>query len=154
MSAPQSQTRSDWSRPADRSQPMTGRDSKIRTSFAFTCYIRSETLNPRSFQNPNAGLYLILPVVLVVVQLFFARLSTPNKEPDAVTLAFPFVIGISTLVSPQGLGIYWLTNSVLSLAQTQLARTEADSEFPELKEIWDTYADKPEEVRQGDKVSA
>jgi len=100
----------------------------------------------------NAGLYLILPVVLVSVQLFFAKLSSPNKEPDAVTLAFPFIIGFSTLVSPQGLGIYWLTNSCLSLAQTQLARTEADTEFPELKEIWETYSDKTEEVKQGDKV--
>jgi YidC/Oxa1 family membrane protein insertase len=101
----------------------------------------------------NAGLYLILPVVLVSVQLFFAKLTSPSKEPDAVTLAFPFIIGISTLVSPQGLGIYWLTNSCLSLAQTQLARTEADSEFPELKEIWEAYSDKPDEVRQGDKAS-
>jgi YidC/Oxa1 family membrane protein insertase len=100
----------------------------------------------------NAGLYLILPVVLVTVQLGFAKLTSPSKEPDAVTLAFPFIIGISTLVSPQGLGIYWLTNSCLSLAQTQLARTEADSEFPELKEIWEAYSDKPDEVRQGDKV--
>merc|ERR1711920_202309 len=63
-----------------------------------------------------------------------------------------WLIGISCLLSPQGLGVYWLTNSTLTAAQTLIARAEADSEFPELKEMWDKTDDEPEQVKQGDQV--
>jgi len=101
----------------------------------------------------DAGRYLILPIVLVATQLSLAKLTSAQKEPDALTLTFPWIVGISTLVSPQGIGIYWLTNSVLTAVQTQRARSEVSEEFPEFSEVWEATADQPNEIKKGSKVT-
>jgi len=101
----------------------------------------------------DAGRYLILPAVLVATQLALARLTSAQKEPDPLTLTFPWLVGISTLASPQGVGIYWLTNSVLTAVQTQRARSEVSKEFPEYSEVWEATADQQDEIKKGSKVT-
>jgi len=102
----------------------------------------------------DAGLYLILPLVLVVTQLASAYVSNGNKKPDNVTLIFPLIVGFSTLVSPQGLGVYWFTNSVIGAIQTQYTRWQVEQEFPEYGRILEAVNTAPENVfKKGDKVT-
>mmetsp|Transcript_38860 Transcript_38860/g.77086 ORF Transcript_38860/g.77086 Transcript_38860/m.77086 type:complete len:489 (-) Transcript_38860:93-1559(-) len=100
----------------------------------------------------DAGRYLILPIVLIATQLSLAKLVSAQKEPDPLTLTFPFLVGISTLVSPQGVGIYWFTNSVLTAVQTQQARSKVNEEFPEYSEVWEATPDQLDEIKKGSKV--
>merc|ERR1712008_369639 len=69
----------------------------------------------------TAGLYLILPVLLVTSQVFTQKASTPPPQPGqennplgAITNFFPLIIGYTALVSPAGLGIYWFFNNLLT----------------------------------------
>jgi len=96
---------------------------------------------------PAAQGYLAMTVLVVVSQLLLARLQATSKEPGPAENLFPVFIGISTLVSPAGLSLYWLTNNVLTAAQTIYLQAQLAEEFPELKKLkeqWD--AESPEDA--------
>jgi len=92
----------------------------------------------------TAGLYLILPVLLVTSQVFTQKASTPPPQPGqennplgAITNFFPLIIGYTALVSPAGLGIYWFFNNLLTTAQTSFIKNGIASEFPEYQQVID-----------------
>ena len=49
----------------------------------------------------------------------------------------PAFIMISTLVSPQAVGIYWFTNTLLTTGQMKLTQNQVAEEYPEYKKIKD-----------------
>lgn len=82
----------------------------------------------------DAICYLILPVILMVNQYLTTKLVTPqtddgNQQQAAANnfLKFmPLLIGWFSLNVPSGLGVYWVTNNMLSTLQTLYIR----SQFP------------------------
>jgi len=79
-------------------------------------------------------LYLGLPIVLVVAQFLSSRQASAKKTPEFVeSVGFPAFVGISALVSPAGLGLYWLTSNLLNFAQTVIAQQQVAEEFPQLQ---------------------
>jgi len=95
----------------------------------------------------NAGFYLLLPLLVIVSQVLLQSKQSVKSDTTGgvVSVLFPMVIGISTLVSPAGLGIYWLTNNVLTGGQIQLVKSQVDEELPEYKKIFDAAAENPEQ---------
>lgn len=95
----------------------------------------------------DAGLYLILPVVLVVSQFLTQSASQPQGGgqggPAAALLGvFPLIIGYTSLVSPAGLGVYWLCNNLFTQAQSAFIKKQLGDEFPEYKKLLDGTAAK------------
>lgn len=86
----------------------------------------------------NVASYLALPLIVVATQIFVqSRTSSATKSGDAdvVQVLFPIVVGISCLVSPAGLGLYWLANNVVTAAQTEYIRSSVNKEFPKFAKI-------------------
>eukprot|EP00420_Gonyaulax_spinifera_P001753 CAMPEP_0197929930 /NCGR_PEP_ID=MMETSP1439-20131203/104629_1 /TAXON_ID=66791 /ORGANISM="Gonyaulax spinifera, Strain CCMP409" /LENGTH=465 /DNA_ID=CAMNT_0043552597 /DNA_START=93 /DNA_END=1490 /DNA_ORIENTATION=- len=80
----------------------------------------------------NAGLYCLTPVILVILQFLSQRIvPSPGNTGWAGTVVTGF-IGMSALVSPQAVGVYWLVNQSLTSAQMVLAREQVNEEFPAL----------------------
>ncbi|CAE8731887.1 unnamed protein product [Polarella glacialis] len=93
----------------------------------------------------QAGLYLILPAMLIVSQFFTQKMSNPQgtsaEGPAGALLGlFPLIIAYTAMVSPAGLGIYWLTNNILTAAQTSFIRKGLGDEFPEYAKFLDGSA--------------
>ncbi|XP_066364683.1 ALBINO3-like protein 1, chloroplastic [Miscanthus floridulus] len=68
--------------------------------------------------------YLVLPVLLVISQYISTQVMQPPQSNDpnqqgaqAVTKFLPLLVGYFALSVPSGLGLYWLTNNILSTAQ-------------------------------------
>lgn len=82
----------------------------------------------------DALCYMILPVVLVATQFYSQRLMQPptddpqQKQATSFLKFMPLLIGWFSLNVPSGLGVYWVTNNILSTAQTVYIRNQ----FPEL----------------------
>lgn len=76
----------------------------------------------------DAAAYLVIPVLLIIVQIYSQKLlQPPNQDPAAAKankfLKFlPVLFGYFALNVPSGLCVYWLTNSLLSTAQTVVIR--------------------------------
>jgi len=90
----------------------------------------------------SAGQYCVLPVLLVISQFVTTKISNPQGSQaqgpaGAITNLFPLIIGYTSLVSPSGLGIYWLFNNILTQGQTALIRNGLKQEFPEYKDLID-----------------
>jgi len=72
----------------------------------------------------DAICYLVLPVVLVISQIWSQRiLSPPSDDPQMqqtqrILQFLPFLVGWFSLNVPSGLGVYWVVNNVLSTGQT------------------------------------
>jgi YidC/Oxa1 family membrane protein insertase len=72
--------------------------------------------------------YLVLPVLLVISQYISMELLTPKTEDpaqaqsQAILKFLPLMIGWFSLNVPSGLGLYWLTNNVVTTASTLLIR--------------------------------
>jgi len=100
--------------------------------------LRSQT--PQTFE-PLVGwqtalLYLVTPILVASTQYLTGRIGNPRADEQGVLgLLFPTFIGISTLVSPQGLGLYWLTNSILTGVQTKVTRDQVGEEFPQYRQV-------------------
>ncbi|CAK0792497.1 unnamed protein product [Prorocentrum cordatum] len=80
--------------------------------------------------------YLALPFIVVVTQLIsqsFQKVEGDSSQP-VIQIVFPTVVGISCLVSPAGLGLYWLTNNVITTGLTLVAQNQAADEFPQYKD--------------------
>lgn len=81
----------------------------------------------------DAACYLVLPVILVATQFYSQRLlQPPSQDPQqqqatAFLKFMPLLIGWFSLNVPSGLGIYWVTNNLLSTAQTLYIRRSMPS---------------------------
>lgn len=81
--------------------------------------------------------YLIIPVILVASQSYSQKLlQPPNQDPQSQQankfLKFmPLLIGWFSLNVPSGLGVYWVTNNLVSTAQTLFIRDRYAKENPE-----------------------
>ena len=82
----------------------------------------------------DAACYLVLPVVLMATQFYSQKLITPPSTDPQQNQAtnflkfMPLLIGWFSLNVPSGLGVYWVTNNLLSTAQTLYIRNQ----LPEL----------------------
>ncbi|MEM7034387.1 MAG: YidC/Oxa1 family membrane protein insertase [Chloroflexota bacterium] len=67
--------------------------------------------------------YLVLPVLLVVTQLYMQRMMTPQTDDPQqkmmaqVMMFMPFMFGYFALVVPSGLSLYWFTSNLLGIVQ-------------------------------------
>lgn len=84
-----------------------------------------------------AVLYLVLPAIVVASQLAAQRLNSSSQDSAALNTVFPLFVCISCLVSPSGLGLYWLTNNLITAGQTAWVQGEVAKEYPEWKKIKD-----------------
>jgi len=94
--------------------------------------------------NPQLGwhdtlAYLVLPVVLVISQYASTTLLTPKtddpaqQQSQAILKFLPLMIGYFSLSVPSGLGLYWLTNNVVTTATTLAIR--ANVQTPDLATV-------------------
>jgi len=89
---------------------------------------------PPSVGWPDAIGYLVLPVLLVVSQLYMQKMMTPTsddpqqKSMSQMMMFMPFMFGYFALVVPSGLSLYWFTNNILSLVQQVVLNRQKDKE--------------------------
>jgi len=81
----------------------------------------------------DAGAYLVLPVLLIASQFVSQRIMQPpsaSQDPaaqqtQAILKFLPLMIGWFSLNVPSGLTLYWITNNVLTTAQSVYLRRTA-----------------------------
>lgn len=67
--------------------------------------------------------YLILPVLLVISQLYMQQMMTPpSTDPQQASMQsmmkfMPLMFGYFALIVPSGLTLYWFTSNILAMAQ-------------------------------------
>ncbi|CAE7376080.1 unnamed protein product [Symbiodinium natans] len=101
----------------------------------------------------DAARYLVLPIGLVASQIITQKFTNPDAGnqggPAAiVNSVIPLVIGYTALVSPQGLGIYWLCNNLVTNGQTLFIKNQLGEEFPEYRKYLDGTLKKEEEEKK------
>ncbi len=76
--------------------------------------------------------YLILPVLLVISQLYTQKIMMPQSDDPQqrtmgqVMMFMPFMFGYFALVVPSGLSLYWFTSNILSMVQQYLMTRSQD----------------------------
>lgn len=99
--------------------------------------------------------YLILPVLLVISQLYTQKMMMPQsddpqqKAMSQITMFMPFMFGYFALVVPSGLSLYWFTSNILSMVQQYLmtrSHNDKQSSQSESKEEDKPPTGKPLEV--------
>lgn len=77
----------------------------------------------------DAIAYIILPVVLVISQLYMQQMMTPpTTDPQQASMQsimkfMPLMFGYFALVVPSGLSLYWFTSNLLAMAQQYFTKT-------------------------------
>lgn len=77
----------------------------------------------------DALCYLVLPVILVATQFYTTKLLQPptqdsqQQQVNSFLKFMPLLIGWFSLNVPSGLGVYWVTNNLLSTVQTVYIRS-------------------------------
>ena len=80
----------------------------------------------------DAIAYMILPIVLVVSQLYMQQMMTPpTTDPQQASMQsvmkfMPLMFGYFALVVPSGLSLYWFTSNLLAMAQQYFTKTSLD----------------------------
>ena len=80
--------------------------------------------------------YLILPVLLVVSQVYMQNMMTPpTTDPQQASMMsimkfMPLMFGYFALVVPAGLTLYWFTSNILAMGQQYFTRTQFDDVAP------------------------
>lgn len=88
----------------------------------------------------NAIAYLILPVLLVISQLYTQRMTMPKtgdsqqKTMSQLMTFMPLMFGYFALVVPSGLSLYWFTSNILSMIQQYFMMKNRNAETPSAKE--------------------
>jgi YidC/Oxa1 family membrane protein insertase len=78
----------------------------------------------------NAVAYLVMPVLLVVSQLYMQKLMTPpsadpqQAQMQSIMKFMPFMFGYFALIVPSGLTLYWFTSNILGVAQHYFTKTQ------------------------------
>lgn len=99
----------------------------------------------------NAIAYLILPVLLVISQLYTQRMTMPKtddsqqKAMSQLMTFMPLMFGYFALVVPSGLSLYWFTSNILSMIQQYFITKSRNAE---------THPTKEETVENGQLASA
>ena len=76
----------------------------------------------------DTGAYLALPVLLVMSQYISTAILTPKsddpaqQQTQAILKFLPLMIGWFSLSVPSGLGLYWITNNVVTTLTTVLIK--------------------------------
>lgn len=74
--------------------------------------------------------YLILPVLLVVSQVYMQQMMTPpSTDPQQASMQsvmkfMPLMFGYFALIVPSGLTLYWFTSNILAMAQQYFTQTQ------------------------------
>lgn len=96
--------------------------------------------NPAFLGWPSVIAYMVLPVVLVVSQLYTQRMMMP-KTDDAqqkmmgqVMSFMPLMFGYFALVVPSGLSLYWFTSNILSMGQQYFFMKQGEKDEAAKKE--------------------
>jgi len=72
--------------------------------------------------------YLVLPIALVISQYISTAILTPKtddpqqQQSQAILKFLPLMIGWFSLNVPSGLGLYWMTNNIVTTLTTVLIR--------------------------------
>eukprot|EP00587_Corethron_hystrix_P004202 CAMPEP_0113310338 /NCGR_PEP_ID=MMETSP0010_2-20120614/8024_1 /TAXON_ID=216773 ORGANISM="Corethron hystrix, Strain 308" /NCGR_SAMPLE_ID=MMETSP0010_2 /ASSEMBLY_ACC=CAM_ASM_000155 /LENGTH=428 /DNA_ID=CAMNT_0000165775 /DNA_START=63 /DNA_END=1349 /DNA_ORIENTATION=+ /assembly_acc=CAM_ASM_000155 len=82
--------------------------------------------------------FLSIPLILIVLQAVSTQLMQPPKNPDdpndpsnnVVLKALPLLIGWFSLNVPSALGIYWITNTLVSTLSTVLIKNSLAGSMP------------------------
>ncbi len=83
---------------------------------------------------PDAIAYLVMPVLLVVSQLYTQKLMTPpstdpqQAQMQSIMKFMPLMFGYFALVVPSGLTLYWFTSNMLGVAQHYFTKTQLDKQ--------------------------
>jgi YidC/Oxa1 family membrane protein insertase len=73
--------------------------------------------------------YLILPILLVVSQLYMQQMMTPTTDDpqqasmQSVMKIMPLMFGYFALIVPSGLTLYWFTSNILAMGQQYFTKT-------------------------------
>jgi YidC/Oxa1 family membrane protein insertase len=84
--------------------------------------------------------YLVLPILLVISQLYMQKMMTPaTTDPQQASVQsimkfMPFMFGYFALVVPSGLTLYWFTSNILAMAQQYFTKTQVDTPSVPAKE--------------------
>ena len=74
--------------------------------------------------------YLILPVLLVVSQMYMQQMMTPpTTDPQQASMQsimkfMPLMFGYFALIVPSGLTLYWFTSNILAMVQQYFTHTQ------------------------------
>jgi len=85
----------------------------------------------------DAIAYLVLPCLLVVSQSISQKILQPpvqdpqQQQANAILRFLPFMVGWFSLNVPSGLGLYWVTNNIVSTIQTIGIKRYLASKQPE-----------------------
>lgn len=78
--------------------------------------------------------YLVMPVFLVVSQLYMQQMMMPSMDPDSpqasmnsVMKFMPLMFGYFALVVPSGLTLYWFTSNLLAIVQQYFTKSQMTS---------------------------
>lgn len=88
---------------------------------------------PPSIGWPSALAYLVMPVLLVISQLYMQNLMTPpstdpqQAQVQSIMKFMPLMFGYFALIVPSGLTLYWFTSNVLGVAQHYFTKTQFDT---------------------------
>ncbi len=83
---------------------------------------------------PHAIAYLIMPVLLVVSQVYMQNLMTPpstdpqQAQMQSIMKFMPLMFGYFALIVPSGLTLYWFTSNILGVAQHYFTKTQFDQQ--------------------------
>ncbi|KAF6002037.1 Flags: Precursor [Cyanidiococcus yangmingshanensis] len=86
----------------------------------------------------DAIAYLLLPCMLVISQMISQKLLQPpvqdpqQQQANAILRFLPFMVGWFSLNVPSGLGLYWVTNNIVSTLQTIAIKRYLASNQPQL----------------------
>ncbi|MDM8528948.1 membrane protein insertase YidC [Anaerolineales bacterium HSG24] len=87
--------------------------------------------------------YLILPVLLVVSQMYMQQMMTPpSTDPQQAQMQtmmkfMPLMFGYFALIVPAGLTLYWFTNNILMVVQQYFTKTHLEPAAPPTAEASD-----------------
>ncbi len=85
---------------------------------------------PPSIGWPAALAYLVMPVLLVISQIYMQNLMTPpSSDPQQAQMQsimkfMPLMFGYFALIVPSGLTLYWFTSNLLGMAQHYFTKTQ------------------------------
>jgi YidC/Oxa1 family membrane protein insertase len=84
----------------------------------------------------HAAAYLVLPVILVVLQLYTQKIMAPQIDDarqgmmSKITMFMPLMFGYFSLTVPSALTLYWVTSNTLILLQRRLVLKHQETRYP------------------------
>jgi YidC/Oxa1 family membrane protein insertase len=78
----------------------------------------------------DALAYMVLPVLLVISQIYMQNLMTPTSsdpqqaQMQSIMKFMPIMFGYFSLIVPSGLTLYWFTSNILALIQQYFTKSQ------------------------------